>query len=143
MSLRLERHDDRSGRTSEWSSVVNGAWVAEDLKPQGKEYNRRTTCSEPKPRANQGRPIMPAATSEGLPRRISFEQKAKCDCAYVHCMGRLPEHPGGQNSLIERAPEKALGWVGTMQVSGGVDGYASTRDYESEVAKRGRAHSPM
>src|SRR4051812_1320494 len=52
----FDEHDDRYARTSEWLTVVNGAWSERRFSHAGRYYNHDDIVLEPKPLSRAGRP---------------------------------------------------------------------------------------
>ena len=123
--VHFEQHDDRYARTSEWLSVVNGAWTEPVFSYSGKHYRVEETILEPKP-VRKPRPLIYAGGESPAAKALISSQ---CDAYVMH--GDTPARVGEKVVDMEQR-RRALDLPRMVY---GVAGYTIVRDDEAAVAR--------
>ena len=123
--VHFEQHDDRYARTSEWLSIVNGAWTEPVFSHNGKHYRVEETILEPKP-VRKPRPVIYAGGESPAAKALISSQ---CDAYVMH--GDTPARVGEKVVDMEQR-RRALD---LPRMTYGVAGYTIVRDDEAAVAR--------
>jgi FMNH2-dependent dimethyl sulfone monooxygenase len=123
--VNFEQHDDRYARTSEWLSIVNGAWTQPVFSHHGKHYRVEDTILEPKP-VRKPRPVIYAGGESPAAKALISSQ---CDAYVMH--GDTPARVGEKVVDMEQR-RRALD---LPRMTYGVAGYTIVRDDEAAVAR--------
>ena len=124
----FDEHDDRYARTSDWLTVLDGAWEQPSFSHEGSHYRVDELIVEPKPvrLAARRRPTIYAGGESEAAKQMIARQ---CDAYVVH--GDPPER--AQPKLADmRARRDALG---LPPLTFGMAAYAIVRDTEAEAER--------
>jgi FMNH2-dependent dimethyl sulfone monooxygenase len=123
--VHFEQHDDRYARTSEWLSVVNGAWTEPVFSYSGKHYRVEETILEPKP-VRKPRPLIYAGGESPAAKALISSQ---CDAYVMH--GDTPARVG--EKVVDMEQRRRV--LDLPRMTYGVAGYTIVRDDEAAVAR--------
>jgi FMNH2-dependent dimethyl sulfone monooxygenase len=119
----FEEHDDRYARTSEWLTVLDGAWSQDTFTHRGQYYRVDGTVLVPKP-LRQPRPTLYAGGESEAAKTLIAE---RCDAYVMH--GDPPERIAPKIADMRRRREA----TGLPPFTFGMAAYAIVRPTEAEA----------
>jgi FMNH2-dependent dimethyl sulfone monooxygenase len=124
----FDEHDERYARTSEWLSILDGAWGDDPFTWHGRYYSVDELIVEPKPVYSVARP-RPTIYAGGESPKAKETIARQCDAYVMH--GDPPERIAPKIADM-RARREALG---LPPLRFGMAGYAIVRNTEDEARR--------